>query len=108
MQLTWDHTRSNEIPEAYQLKDHRDHVITRYMGKTDGVQPYISDDAGELFPGDVLLLCSDGLYDGVSEEEMQQMLSSGQAPLEICHALVDTAKKQGSTDNISAVVLIKE
>jgi len=107
-QLSFDHTRCNELPGLYEHLDHRDHTITRYMGKADGVSPYISDEVGDLFAGDVLLLCSDGLYDGVKEDQMRQLLGQNKPALTICHELVDAAKLQGSTDNISVVVLRKE
>ena len=107
-QLSFDHTRYNELPGMFEAADHRDHTITRYMGKKDGVEAYATDDVGDMYPGDVLLLCSDGLYDGVQEDQMRQLLNRKEPVSALCHELVEMAKQQGSTDNISVVVLRKE
>lgn len=57
-----------------------------------------------LRPGDVLLLCSDGLWEAVLPEDMAALLG-GEGPIEEKAAgLVDAALRAGSTDNVSAAV----
>ncbi len=58
-----------------------------------------------LAPGDLLLLCTDGLWEMVREDEIKRILSSDQ-PLEaICQQLIDAANQGGGEDNITAVVV---
>lgn len=56
---------------------------------------------GQVEPGDVLMLCSDGLTDLVSDEEVRTLLSKGFD----ADALSDAAEEAGGRDNISVVVV---
>ena len=53
---------------------------------------------------DVLLLCSDGLYSQVGEEEIAKTLGKAD-PQDACELLVEQANRQGGRDNITAIVL---
>ena len=57
--------------------------------------------------GDTLLLCSDGLYKGLSEENLGQLLKDGQqTPLvKLCKQLVRISNDKDGQDNISAVLI---
>ena len=56
-------------------------------------------------PGDLLLLCSDGLHGMVPEKDITEILKSDE-PLEaVCKKLIDSANAHGGRDNISAVVI---
>lgn len=57
-----------------------------------------------LLAEDRLLLCSDGFYDVVSEEDFVTFLAT-RSPEEAAAALVDVALERGTTDNVSAVVV---
>jgi len=105
--LTTDHTFVNEMIKAGQMSqsEAREHpkrnVLTRVLGialdmNTDG---YIH----KLEPGTNILLCSDGLYNMVSEDKIREMSNNSDDPAE---ALVTAANDNGGTDNIS-VILIK-
>ncbi|RKG78758.1 serine/threonine-protein phosphatase, partial [Corallococcus sp. CA049B] len=77
------------------------HLITRALG-TENAEPTVQ--RLETQPGDVFLLCSDGLYEPLGPEVMKEQLraSSAQAA---CDALVTAAYEAGGRDNITAVVL---
>ncbi|WP_224364419.1 PP2C family protein-serine/threonine phosphatase [Hyalangium versicolor] len=77
------------------------HIITRALG-TERADPAVQ--ALELRPGDVYLLCSDGLYEPLGMEGLIARLSSGTVS-EACEALVSGAYEAGGSDNITAVVL---
>ncbi|MCL2420408.1 MAG: Stp1/IreP family PP2C-type Ser/Thr phosphatase [Defluviitaleaceae bacterium] len=105
-QLTSDHSYVNEMVKAGQMSpaEAREHpkrnVLTQVLGpnaemSADG---YIVD----VEPGSVILLCSDGLYNMVSEEEIKHLINTSQKP---AIALVDAANAQGGTDNITVVVV---
>ncbi len=57
-----------------------------------------------LRAGDVLLLCTDGLTEGVSDARMRDVLAT-MAVGEACEALVHEAFENGGRDNITAVVI---
>jgi len=58
----------------------------------------------DLSPGDVLLLCTDGLTKHVSDEEIGNLLASGVEPGRICDRLVEAALEGGGSDNVTVVV----
>ncbi len=92
-----------------QAKDHPlRSMLDQSVGSTD-VEP----DTGvlDLTPGDVLLICSDGLHDMVSEPDMADRLRGMQAgspaDLEGCaHDLVEAARDAGGHDNITLVLVL--
>ncbi len=78
-------------------------IVTRALGMD---QITVDITIEDLRPGDVYLLCSDGLCDMVADQEMLQLVGSA-ANLELaCLALVDLANERGGVDNIT-VALIK-
>lgn len=104
-QLTRDHSFYAELVasgvEVGAAEDfpHKN-VVTRALGTTSA-QPDLRVEAA--LPGDVFLLCSDGLTDGLAPPRIAALLARPAA--EACRALVDEAYAAGSRDNISAVVV---
>ena len=107
-QITKDHSWVQEQVEAgvltpEQARTHpQRNVITRALGSKPDV--LVDSHQGKLDPGDVLVLCSDGLSGLVSDEEIRQVVTS-QPPQQAAHTLVNMANERGGTDNISVVVL---
>jgi len=106
--LTKDHTLVAEmvhegILSANDALHHRwRHVITNFVGK----HPAKGDVDVEvhklpLEPGDTILLCSDGLTEMLSDEDISQILPS--EPEQACRQLMDLANQRGGRDNITAV-----
>jgi PPM family protein phosphatase len=58
-----------------------------------------------LHAGDSLLLCSDGLWEMVRQQDLLKMLSEQSSPQKICENLIDMANANGGEDNITAVVV---
>ena len=95
------------------------HVIRRYLGSATPPEPdfrlnlFEGEDTAEaeknqgteLLPGDVLLLCSDGLTDLVWDDEIRDVVRSKQNLKEASHALVDLANERGGHDNITVVLI---
>lgn len=71
-----------------------------------GAQEYlqIAVTSLQLNIGDILLLCSDGLHNKLSADEMKAMLKHYRQPGEAVEALIEEAKRRGGEDNITAVV----
>ena len=55
--------------------------------------------------GDVLLVCSDGLYNTLGDEEARRPRREWERCREVCRALIDTANAMGTPDNVTAAVL---
>lgn len=58
-----------------------------------------------LQPGDILLLCCDGLWEMVRDDELLRILSGPETPQQKSAMLIDMANKNGGEDNITAVVV---
>jgi protein phosphatase len=108
-QLTRDHTRVQMMVDAGELTreeaaTHRlRNVLTNVLG---GGVPLTDVDVHrvQLAAGDAVLLCTDGLYDVVKEEEISSILSGAAAASAACRSLVDLALERGAPDNVTAVV----
>jgi PPM family protein phosphatase len=81
-------------------------VITRALGTQDRVTPDVFEHAAE--PGDLFLLCSDGLTRELPDEMIASLLSTD-APLDqLCTRLVNAAKSAGGHDNITCLLVRAE
>lgn len=58
----------------------------------------------DLRPGDILLLCTDGLTRHLSDQRIAAILESGSDAQSACRALVDAALAEGGSDNVTVVV----
>ncbi|GCE11018.1 PP2C family protein-serine/threonine phosphatase [Tengunoibacter tsumagoiensis] len=58
-----------------------------------------------LQPGDRLLLCSDGLWEMVRQQDLIATLSEAASPQDICNKLINQANENGGEDNITAIVI---
>ncbi len=106
-QLTDDHTlvamqvRDGVItPEQAATSKHRN-VITRAVGSHEYVE--VDTSAVTILPGDVFLLCTDGLHGYLKEDEALEHLNL--EPGEAAQSLVDLANSRGGKDNVTALVV---
>ncbi len=77
------------------------HVLTRAIGPKPTI--LIDVTTQEIAKGDTILLCSDGLTDCVSDDEIKKVISAYQCA-EAGQMLVNLAKEKGGEDNISVVL----
>ena len=91
--------------EAAKYHPHRN-IITRGVG----LSPALDVDVFERDwnAGDILLLCSDGLHGSLEDEEIVSILSSDLPLDDMCELLVQRALENGSTDNITLVLVRRE
>lgn len=79
------------------------HVITQAVGVREKVEPEVQ--LLDVEPGDIYLLCSDGLSDLVPEEVMAETLVAAQGNWSAAaQHLVDAANQAGGRDNISVLI----
>ncbi|MGB9406700.1 MAG: hypothetical protein WCA89_04140, partial [Terracidiphilus sp.] len=62
----------------------------------------------EAEPGDIFLLCSDGLTGEVSDPQIESILAADQHLGELCSRLVDAANQAGGNDNITCLLMRAE
>jgi protein phosphatase len=108
-QITQDHSVVAEqlrqgliTPEMAAVSDMRS-IITRAVGVAEAVEPDLF--AAEVQEADVVLLASDGLTRYVSEEEIGQVMGSGQSTESLCSHFVALARERGGADNITCLIL---
>lgn len=78
--------------------------MTRAMGIEADVDADLAEET--VIPGDIYLLCSDGLNDMVKDEEIHLTLSKYSANLaQTADKLVEFANKRGGKDNISVILV---
>lgn len=108
-QLTKDHSYVQEQVDAGFLTPEQaryhpySNVITRCVGASDVVEP--DTYSGELRPGDVFLVASDGLTGMVDDRRLQQLLLSRASAGRVVDALIAEANYRGGLDNITAIVV---
>ncbi len=108
--LTVDHSLLNDVLETH--PDAEDaliakmprHVVTRALGMEVGVRVPVR--TLRVLPGDVYVMCSDGLSDVLDEEAIAEVLGETRAPAEHVRALVDAALSAGAEDNVAAAVVV--
>ena len=108
-QLTRDHTVAEdmsdqgvEVSEA--LNSAYQNVITRGVGLADDIDPAVREDV--VRPGDIYLLCSDGLSSYVPDEHLSACLQAGTAQ-SMVRTLIESALEAGGRDNITAILIIR-
>lgn len=100
----FEQVQAGMLTEAEAEKHPLRNVITRALGGALQVTP----DASEIDarPGDVFLLCSDGLTGMVPESEIQRIVTANIGDLEkACQQLIDAANERGGLDNVTAVLV---
>jgi protein phosphatase len=106
--LTSDHTFLNEHrhelppdapPETLAMLKN---VLVRSLGMLS--TPKVDARFEALDPGDIFLLCSDGLYQVFSDAELEERLRREQPLLEICNQLIQDANERGTPDNLAVAL----
>ncbi|MEG0017556.1 MAG: Stp1/IreP family PP2C-type Ser/Thr phosphatase [Hydrogenoanaerobacterium sp.] len=107
--LTRDHSVVQMLIETGELTEEEAaiHPKKHYITRALGVEPELDAEYGEylLKDGNRLLLCTDGLTNHLSADEIAKELMQN-PPEDIPQRLIDTANKKGGSDNITAVVLL--
>jgi len=108
--LTKDHSLTQALIDAGTInadeaRTHRfKNVLWRYIGTKEGGT---GTDAKEIAPvnGDRFVLCSDGVVESVSADQLKELLSKGSDPQLAADKVVDAARAAGSQDNITCLVV---
>ena len=104
-QLTRDHTMAAEqirlgiLSEAEAATGEHRHVLTRSLGN----ELFVAADTStvNILPGDLLLLCTDGLHGYIPDLEIQRLITAHADLNRAADALVHAANEAGGNDNIT-------
>jgi PPM family protein phosphatase len=107
-QLTTDHTLAQRMvdsgllaPESLRTSRVR-HILTNALGAQQGVVP--ETEKLRLADGDRLLICSDGLTEMLSDNQIAEVLRTHPRSTDASHALIEAALDRGGKDNVTAIV----
>jgi serine/threonine protein phosphatase PrpC len=107
--MTQDHSLVRRLQDLGQIDEHeasvhpQRNVLYRALGQSEPFRPDISTYTLP-HPG-YLLLCSDGLWGSVSDEEMYRIIQAAENPSFACNHLIKAANEAGGPDNISAIII---
>lgn len=82
----------------------RRHVLRRAVGAFETIQ--VQTSVVDLEGGDCVLLCTDGLYNDVSEDQMTRLAGEAVDAGELCNELLSAGRARGGSDNLTAAALI--
>ena len=107
--ITADHSLVQELLDkgAISAEEAEDNPYSHVITRAVGVQPRVVGEVQELDarPGDVYLLCSDGLTDMVGDMEIEETLVAAEGHWErAAQRLIDLANNHGGHDNISVIL----
>src|SRR6185369_5685630 len=109
VQITHDHSLLQEqidsglITAEQAAFSANKNLVTRAVGVEDTV--LLETHLHDVLPGDLYLLCSDGLSDMIDDETISQLLQSCELLPEAGNAIIDAANEAGGKDNISVVLV---
>ena len=109
--ITKDHTLAADLVDAqlftpdelYKSAKRNQHY--RYLGQSSSIQVDLFQRQVEV--GDLILLCSDGLWHMLRDEYLEELLSQGKndSPQKLAQTLIDAANKAGGEGNVSEIVV---
>lgn len=108
--LTRDHSYVGRLVESGIVRSEdaeshpQRHILTAALGSGHEIIPHTPEQPVQLEDGDVLLLCTDGLWSVVAETELVRIALS-EPPAEACVKLVNAALERGAPDNVTVLVL---
>lgn len=109
-QLTKDHTyvehlyNKGLITEQEKLRHPDRNIVTMVLGTQSEFIPEVYSYENVFSNDEILMLCSDGLYEYIGDNEIMNILTENEAS-SAAEILVETAKKRGGHDNISVIIV---
>ncbi len=104
--LVQEQVRQGRMTDAEAAHSPFRSVITRALGTQSEVEPDLFELEAE--PGDIFMLCSDGLTNELADPAIESLLTAD-LPLEgLCASLIEAANQAGGRDNITCVLVRAE
>jgi protein phosphatase len=110
MRMTKDHSQVQELIDYGHLTEEEaeHHVLSNVITRSLGGEAHVEVDTSvhDLEPGDVVLLCTDGLRRVLPESEIERIVGDDAISVEeICRILVERTLEGGAPDNVTVVVV---
>jgi len=108
VQVTKDQSLVQQLIDAKQLTEEeakdfdRSNIILQALGTTEGV--HVDVTSADLRRGDALVMCSDGLSGLVEPDDILEVITTLDEPMEACRSLTEMACDRGGEDNITVIV----
>jgi len=108
--LTRDHSYVGRLVETGIVRSEdaeshpQRHILTAALGSGRELTPDVPERPIALQNGDLLILCTDGLWSVVGEQQLSHIAHSN-APALACQKLVDAALDRGGPDNVTVIIL---
>ena len=106
-QITRDHSYVEELVERGEITKEtaKTHPQKNYITRALGTDAFVKADILiQHYSGEIIVVCSDGLTNLVSDEQIMNIVKSYEDFEEAAQELVELANKKGGTDNITCVV----
>jgi protein phosphatase len=107
--LTHDHSLVKRLEEIGQISPEQTsthpqrNILYRALGQGEPFEPDIT--TFQVYQGFQLLLCSDGLWGVLPENELTAIVRSSSEPQLVCQSLINSANADGGPDNISVIIV---
>lgn len=111
-QITEDHSlvgrlvRLGQLTPEEALKSPQRSIIYRALGTSPAI--YVDIYCRVLSPGDYFLLCCDGVWEYISNEELLKIFKEVKEPQAIAEKIIETCLERGADDNCTALVVLAE
>jgi PPM family protein phosphatase len=107
--VTQDHSLVRRLQDLGQIDEKeasihpQRNVLYRALGQSEPFRPDINTHT--LPASGYMLICSDGLWGSVTDDEISEIVRSAPSPTMACHKLIEAANAGGGPDNISAILV---
>ncbi len=99
---------SGRLTEEAAMSHPKRNEINKALGFNNGLEndrEYFETGKSPFLPGDMILLCSDGLTDMVNKKDITDIMTSDDTLEDMAQKLIDAANSKGGKDNITAVLV---
>ncbi len=106
--VTWDHSfieelvKNGSITKDEAVNHPNKNLITRAVGYELDLQ--VDTYELDLMENDIILLCTDGLTNMLTEKEILEIIKNNEEPQKACDTLIQNANNKGGEDNITVIV----
>ncbi len=110
-QMSRDHTQVQELVDrgemtpAQAARHPMSHVLVKAIGVIEAIELEVT--RGEIEPGDIFFLCSDGIYDALDDDEITEKLLKRGTDTTL-DPMINLAVAQGAKDNVTAIAIIPD
>lgn len=110
-QITRDHSVVEDMVERGDItrEESRTHPNKNLITRAVGTAPEVEADffSVNVHPGSSLLLCSDGLSNELTDDELLRAVAGSDGAEDSCRRLIELTLERGAPDNVTAAILIK-